>query len=108
MPAERRAEIIADAVKTGDDFLISAVLDGRPWETNLSQTELEMRRHSWAAKRHPADLNRLARIQAAIGDSQRAGELALNFIDGLTDPELISAAEAQAKKAADALLAAKA
>lgn len=42
MPAERRAEIIADAVKTGDDFLISAVLDGRPWETNLSQTELEI------------------------------------------------------------------
>ncbi len=107
MPAERRSEIIADALKTGDDFLVSAVLDGRPWETGLTQTELDLCRHNWAARRYPADLDRLERIQKAVADSQRAGELTLHFVDGLTDPALIAEAEAKNKRAADALAAAK-
>ncbi|AMA59975.1 hypothetical protein [Bradyrhizobium sp. CCGE-LA001] len=56
-----------------------------------------MCRYTWAKKRYPADVERLDRLERAIGDTQRAGQHAISFIDSLTDAKLIAGAEAPKK-----------
>lgn len=107
LPADRRKAIIAEAVNTDDDLLVGAVLNARGWLSGLADSEVELVRHNWGAKRYPGDVDRLDRLQKAVTDSMRAGQLAINFVDTLTDANLIASAEASEKQAKDALAAAR-
>lgn len=109
LPKERRLAILNTAIATDNDLMVGAVLSEEPWLSgaDMADSDVALLRHSWAKKHHAADLDRLDRISKALEDVRRAGELTVKFIDGLTDPALIEQAEAQAKKARDALAAVK-
>jgi hypothetical protein len=107
LPAERREQIINAAIKNDDHLLLGAVLNSDAWLSGLTDNELAMHRHSWASKNHAADLDRLERLSKAVNDANRAGSVALAFVDGLTDAELVSKAEHMEKQATAALAAVK-
>lgn len=107
LPEERRKAIIIHAINSDDDLLVGAILNAKSWLSGLSDSEVLLCRHNWATKRYPADVERLDRLEKAMGDTHRAGQQAISFIDSLTDANLIAGAEASEKKASDALAAAK-
>lgn len=107
LPDERRKAIIADAIKSGDDLLVGAVLNAPPWLSALGENEMTLVRHNWATRRFAADLDRAERLQKALIDAERAGSLSISFVDSLTNAQLIEQAESTEKKAAEALAAAK-
>ena len=84
------------------------MLSSPAWLTGLTDSDLSLTRHNWVKRHHAGDLDRLQRLQKAVVDSQRAGELDVHFVDMLTDPALVAKADASARKAADALAALKA
>ena len=47
--------------------------------------EREAHRHAWWTNRHPNEVDRIARLKAALGDLDRAQATLLSFINGLTD-----------------------
>lgn len=107
LPEERRRTIINEAIKNDDDLLVGAVLHMPDWVSGLGATDLAMYRHNWATRRYPADLDRLDRIEKAVIDAKRVGELTISFVDRLTDAKLIKEAEQNEKAANDALREAK-
>ena len=108
LPKERQTAILFEAVANGDDNLVAAVLHVPNWMLALSKPELDLVRLRWAQRKYPQDLDRLERIEKAVTDAQRAGQLSIAFVDSLTDAAMIAEAEKGAKKSADALAAAKA
>lgn len=107
LPEARRNEILDHAAATGDDATVAAVTAVPPWVLNMSATDVGMIRRNWATKKHAAELDRLERLRKALSDTQRAGSLALSFVDGLTDSQMIEAATASEKAAQEALKLAK-
>jgi replicative superfamily II helicase len=107
LPPERRDHIISSAIKNDEQLLLSAVLNSDAWLSGLTDNELAMHRHSWASKNHAPDLDRLERLSKAVDDANRAGSVALAFVDGLTDADLVSKAEQMEKQATAALAAVK-
>jgi hypothetical protein len=109
LPKERQQAIIGEAIAHGDDNLVSAILSVPAWAIGgMSQLEQEMMRANWARKHHAPELDRLARIEKAMDDTTRAGQLSLSFVDSLTDAALITSSEKTERAAADALRAVKA
>lgn len=105
LPDERRKAIIAEAVRSDDDLLVGAVLSQPYWVSGLgSASEIELVRGNWQTRRYGAELDRLQRLGKAIADAQRAGSLAIKFVDELTDAGMIADAE-KSEKAANAALA---
>jgi hypothetical protein len=102
---DRRKEIIDEAIKTNDQLLLGAILHGYAWECGLSNSEIELLRHSWAGKHHGADVDRLERLSKATEAASRAGAVFISFIDKLTDANLVANAEAMEKQSALALAA---
>lgn len=107
MPPDRQRAILDAAVAGDDDNVLAAVLTVPVWLTGMPPAELDMLRYKWAAKRHPGMADRLGRIEKAVADAARAGQLSIGFIDSLTDAKLIAEAEKLEKGAGDALRAAK-
>jgi hypothetical protein len=107
LPEERRKAIIDEAVKNDDQLLLGAVLHGYAWESGMSDPEISIVRHNWASKHHAADLDRLERLSKAVEDANRAGSVAISFVDGLTNADLVAKAEAMEKQATAALAAVK-
>jgi hypothetical protein len=107
LPAERREQIINSAIKNDEPLLLGAVLNSDAWLSGLTDNELALHRHSWASKNHAADLDRMSRLSKAVADANRAGSVALTFVDGLTDAELVAKAEHMEKQATAALAALK-
>jgi hypothetical protein len=107
LPEDRRKAIIEDAIKTDDQLLLGAVLHGYAWECGMSDPEISIVRHNWASKHHAADLDRLERLSKAVDDANRAGSVALAFVDGLTNADLVAKAEHMEKQATAALAAVK-
>lgn len=108
LPADRRASIINEAVAGDDQLLVGALLRAYYWESGFaSESELERVRHNYASKHHAADLNRKERLEKAITSATQAGAAAINYIDGLTNAELVAKGEAAEKEAALALAAVK-
>lgn len=108
LPKDRQSAILAEAIGHDDDNLIGAILSVPSWIVAMTQTEQEMLRSSWSRKRYPAELDRMARIGAAIEDARRAGTQSIHFVDSLTNAELVVEAEKSERRSADALKAAKA
>jgi hypothetical protein len=107
LPEDRRKAIIEDAIKTDDQLLLGAVLHGYAWECGMSDPEISIVRHNWASKHHAADLDRLERLSKAVDDANRAGSVAISFVDSLTNADLVSKAEQMEKQATAALAAVK-
>lgn len=106
LPAERREQIINAGIKSNDETLLGAVLNSDAWLSGLTDAELALHRHAWASKHFAGDLDRMERLSKAVADSNRAGSIAISFIDGLTNADLVAKAEAMEKQAAVALAAA--
>lgn len=51
--------------------------------------EREELRQRWQKARHPAEVDRLERMERALVDVERAGGLLVNYVTGLTDAEMI-------------------
>jgi hypothetical protein len=107
LPEERRKAILANAIKNDDHLLLGAVLNSDAWLSGFTDPEIELLRHTWATKHHAADLNRLERLSKAVEDANRAGSVALAFVDGLTNADLVAKAEHMEKQATAALAAVK-
>jgi hypothetical protein len=104
---DRRKEIIDEAIKTNDQLLLGAILHGYAWECGLSNSEIELLRHTWASKHHGADVDRLERLSKATEAASRAGSVFVSFIDKLTDASVVEKAEVLEREAALALAAVK-
>jgi hypothetical protein len=107
LPADRRMQIINSAATSGDELLLGAILRGYPWESNLTDSEIERVRYTYAAKHHASDVARKERLEKAIASATQAGSAAINFVDGLTNAELVAKGEVAEKEAALALIDAK-
>jgi hypothetical protein len=107
LPTERREQIIQAAIKNDEHTLLAAVLNSDAWLSGLTDNELALHRNAWASKHHAADLDRLERLSKAVEDANRAGSVAISFVDGLTNADLVAKAEAMEAKANAALAAAK-
>jgi hypothetical protein len=107
LPTERREQIIQAAIKNDEHTLLAAVLNSDAWLSGLTDNELALHRNAWASKHHAADLDRLERLSKAVEDANRAGSVAISFIDGLTNADLVAKAEAMEAKATAALAAVK-
>jgi hypothetical protein len=94
-----------ELVCNGDDLLIGAALSAPSWVSGPSDNDLKLLRFNWQKKNHDGDLDRLERLGKAIADAQRAGSLAMTFVDSLTDAEMIATSE-QTERAANAAVAA--
>lgn len=99
LPEERRRMVVAEA----DEAVVAALLAVPPWVVGMTTADLDMVRNAWARRRHPADLDRVARLEAALEDVKRAGSLGVTFVDELTNEKLVSEAE-RLEAAADAAL----
>ncbi|MDR6302559.1 hypothetical protein GGQ85_000235 [Nitrobacter vulgaris] len=107
LPEDRRKAIIADAIKNDDQLLVSAILSAPAWLSGLSDAELSLHRNAWTSKHFASELNRLERLSKAVEDANRAGSVAISFVDSLTDADLVEKAEAMERQATAALAAVK-
>jgi hypothetical protein len=107
LPEDRRKAIITDAIKNDDQMLVSAILSAPAWLCGLSDAELALHRNAWASKHFAADLDRVERLSKAVNDANRAGSVAISFIDGLTRGDLVEKSEALEREANAALAAIK-
>jgi hypothetical protein len=107
LPADQRKTVAQEAIKNNDDVLLGAILNAGAWELGMSDSDHAMLRHSWASKNYAPELSRIDRVTKAVADAQRAGTVALDFVNGLTDAELIESATSSEKKANAALQAVK-
>lgn len=104
---DRRTAIIDSAIKNDDNLLIGAVLNSPAWLLGISDSEQQLFRHAWANKHFGAEIERMTRLEKAVDDAKRAGSVAISFIDGLTDADLVAKAEKMEKQANVALAAVK-
>jgi hypothetical protein len=104
---ERRKDIISAAVKDNDDLILGALLHAYAWESGLSEPEIALTRHAWAAKHHSGDIDRLARLEHAVEAATIAGTCALRHVDQLTDHDLVRKGTEMEKAANDALASVK-
>ena len=107
LPEDRRKAIIAEAIKSDDEVLISAILSAPAWLSGITDAELALHRNNWASKHFAADLDRMSRLSKAVEDANRAGSVAVSFVDCLTDAKLVENAEAMERQAHAALAAVK-
>lgn len=108
MPEAERNKILATSVKNGRDDVIGAVLDCEPWEVGIGEADQNMVRSNWATRNHASDLDRLARLEKALTDAERAGSATIDFISNLTNSTLVESAEAMQANADAAIRAVKA
>lgn len=104
---DRRKAIIAEAIKSDDESLVFAILSAPAWLSGITDAELALHRNNWASKHFAGKLDRVSRLSKAVEDANRAGSLAVSFVDGLTDAKLVENAEVMEKQATAALAAVK-
>ncbi len=97
--SKARAAALSDAMKSGDDVTVAAVLNAPSVASGLSKAELEMLRATWQRRRFPLEVDRAARLDRAMDDLTNAGSALINVINSLTDSERIAAAEASEREA---------
>ena len=67
--------------------------------SGVSDAELAIHHNNWTTKHFAADVDRMNRLSKAVEDANRAGSVAVSFVDGLTDAELVTKAEVVEKQA---------
>jgi hypothetical protein len=106
---ERRAALVA-AIKDEDDAFIAAAVSGSHLLTGMTASERDMLIFEWRSARHPQEIARIKRIEAALVAYRRMGELMVTWGFGLHRDEdgAIEAARKSAELAAAAVKAAAA
>lgn len=106
MSPDGRSKALQDALLAGDDVVLGAALHGPAMLSGMDDaTELNDWRARWQLKRHPGEVDRVARLDKAVSDIERAGSLLIGFTASLTDPSIIAAAEESERQAAAAVAA---
>jgi hypothetical protein len=103
MPEPERESALGAALKEGDDQLLGAVLAASPMLTGISKKRQDMLRASWQKAKYGPELERIARLQKAISDTERAGTLAMTYTLGLSNEAIIRRAEASERAMREAL-----
>jgi hypothetical protein len=107
LPEERRKGIVASAIANDDQLLIGAVFNSDAWLSGLTDNEMSVHRHNWRQKHFSGDIDRRERLSKALDAAEKAGALAVAYVDHLTDADLVAKAESMEKQATAALAAVK-
>jgi hypothetical protein len=102
LPGDARSAALASALAAGDEAILAAVLTASPLLSGLSAGEYGLRLAEWKLRNHGEALERMGRLRKALTDVERAGPLLTSFVDGLTDAELVRAAEETSRAASEA------
>ncbi len=105
MDDKQRGEILAKAIRDGDDAIIGAALRGPSFLTGMGDADREMRRAAWRNARHPEAVDRELRLQKAVAAVDRGGKSMLAMVRQITETPAVQLAEAGKKRAEQALAA---
>jgi hypothetical protein len=109
MNFEARSKMFAEAIASGDDLLVGAVLSSHPALVGMGPEELEGRRKQWRRARHPDVAKRLERLSATARDLQTASAATIAFAEKLFAPATkVEAAALQVEAAVKAASASEA
>jgi hypothetical protein len=92
-PEDRRAAL-NQALEAGDDMVVGAALAAPGLVSGLAAEEVSMYRARFREARHPAEADRLRRLEAALADTDRAGQSFLSFTRAFDTSEARTAQEA--------------
>ena len=97
--------MLSTALAEDDDALIGAVIDQPAPISGITKARQQLLHGAWRTKRHGPDLDRIDRIQKAMNDLDRAGELTIKYASSLSDLKLVERAAASEAAVAAALKA---
>jgi hypothetical protein len=100
---EERNRIVGNAIRSGDERTVHAVLSAPAWLSGFNDTELELKRGEYQGRVHPQTVARLRRLRKGVEATERAGRALVAFVRRLADNPTAVLAEAAAQAAADAL-----
>jgi hypothetical protein len=106
MSSETRRTALLAAIEAGDELTAGAALRGPAMLVGMAPSELEHIRQAWGRARHPEKVARLAVLQKARADAERAGAALVALVGGLTTTAAATADE-RATAATAALTAAR-
>lgn len=108
LPQDKRTAAISAAIQSGDDVVTGAILRGPGFLSGLNDGEHEHARLRFREQRHPEKTAKMRRLEAALDDVDRGGNLLLSFVEKLSNTNTAKQAEAQASAASAALRSAAA
>lgn len=104
LPTADRRKAIEAAFRDSDDTVLSAVLSAPPMLSGVeSAAEMGMLLSRWRRERHGPEVDRATRLSRAAEDLTRAGQLAVSFVAGLSNPDIVERAEASVRAVEAAL-----
>lgn len=105
MDDAKRRSVISGAIADDDRTILGALLaDGVPALLSGQTTaEIKLLRQRWQTKNHPAELDRIRRLEAAKSDLERASHVFLIHSLHVVDRKLIDAANKSAKAFSEVL-----
>lgn len=106
MSAKDRSDRIAAAIAGDDDTTMRAVLGAPAWISGMTNLEVSARRHAWALRKHPKEMERAARLKKAQAALERNGTSFVSFVAGLAQSPAATLAAAAAERAEAARAAA--
>jgi hypothetical protein len=105
MPQKDRLNCIHKAIEEGDDLVVSTVLEGSRFLTNLTALEQAGVREVWRRKRLPDQCARVDELEKVSVHLLRGGKLLIDFQRACADQSIVLAARAS-NNAANAAIAA--
>jgi hypothetical protein len=106
MSQKDRETAIEKAIADGDDAVVAAVLYGPSMLSGIPDSQRELYRERWRAKRFPQDLDRQRRLEGALKVLHSLSKFAMDHVLALTDAESVRRAEASEIEARAAINAA--
>jgi hypothetical protein len=106
MKLDDRRKVLAAAMKDNDDTILSAVLAAPPLLSGLTPSEHAGCVAQFRRVRHPAEDDRLDRLQRAGAAVDRAGRSLVAFVEAAASSPAAQAAEAATKRVQEAAAAA--
>lgn len=103
LPEGDRRDALEAALVAGDDAVLGAVLNGPAMLSGLSKPQYDNLRDRWRSSRHADEVDRIDRLKAALGDTERGGTLLLGYASSLADSRVIERAEASEAVAREAI-----
>ena len=102
-PPSERMKMIMRAIKDGDYQIPAACIGGPSLLSGLKETDLAHVRATYSTARYPAEVKRIATLEAASTHLERAAKLALDYSLSVADRSIVDKAKASAQRAAEAI-----
>jgi hypothetical protein len=102
---EARSTFLMDAIRSGDDLTVGAVLAAPPYLSGLRPEAHAHLLQNWRRMRHPEETHRQAALRTAIDLVNAGGRAFLINVDHLVDGQELNKARKASQEAQDALKA---